>query len=110
MAPVPLYTTRFILAKNSFGQVNTCPIGYTAVLRHIDVYAGALGETDFQFYITTVQIMNNIFIPLVGPNPLTWDGYAVVQQGEEFGFESQNFGVDCQATGYLFEGVSPILS
>lgn len=109
MAPVALYTTRFILARNSFGQVNKVPIGYTAVLRHIDCYAGALGETDFQFYITTVQIMNNVFLPLLPPNPITWDGYAVVQQNEEFGFEAQNFGVDVQATGYLFNGVSPLL-
>jgi len=110
MALPELYTTRFILAKNSFGQVNTCPIGFTVVLRHIDVYAGADGETDFAFYITTVTLMQRSFLPLVGPNPQTWDGYAVVQEGEEFGFETSNFGVDCQATGYLFQGVSPILS
>jgi hypothetical protein len=109
VAPVALYTTRFILARNSFGQVNKVPIGYTAVLRHIDVWAGALGSTFFQFYITTVQIMDQDFVPGVTTNPLTWDGYAVVQQNEEFGFEAQNFGVDVQATGYLFNGVSPLL-
>jgi hypothetical protein len=109
VAPVALYTTRFILAKNSFGQVNTVPIGYTAVLRHVDVFAGSLVGTQFQFYITTVQIMSNIFIGVLGGEIQTWDGYAVIQETEEFGFEAQDNGVDVQATGYLFNGVSPLL-
>jgi hypothetical protein len=110
VATPELYTVRLIAAYNSFGQVNTCPLGYTIVLRHIDVYAGADGVTNFKFAVGAIKIMHNMFIPLVGPNPLTWDGYCVVQEGEEFGFGTDYFGVDCQCTGYLFHGVSPKLS